>query len=209
MSDKPDRSSFKKILAAICMGFLTYLFFPVASSVISAYFNQDARFDPQRSQNPTTLPSSPTETARLPTPQETIQTPPPTPIQTPKPEPTISGEWEGKYICSKRITGVTVAMAQTGNKVIADFVLYPPRENSDIPRGVERYDGRSGSARYQGDFNPTSRLINFPRGTWREQPAPFWTAFGFHGEFDENLETFSGRMDHHSCTTINLTKKDD
>ncbi|MGF1977117.1 MAG: hypothetical protein RMY30_016280 [Nostoc sp. CmiSLP01] len=115
-----------------------------------------------------------------------------------KPEPTISGVWEGRYTCSLGITGVTVAIAQTGNKVIADFSPYPVPENPNIPRGV---------AKYEGDFNSTSRSIYFPRGTWIHQPAPFWTAFGFQGQFDENLEKFSGNMDHHSCKTINLSRK--
>jgi hypothetical protein len=115
------------------------------------------------------------------------------------PEPTISGEWKGKYACLQGITGVTVAIAQTGNKVIADFSLYLASNKLNIPSGV---------AKYEGDFNPISRRIRFPQGIWIEQPAPFWTAFGFHGQFDENLETFSGKMDHHSCTTINLRRKD-
>lgn len=115
------------------------------------------------------------------------------------PEPTVSGEWKGTYTCSKGITGVTVAIAQTGNKAIADFSLYPVPENPNIPRGL---------AKYEGDFNSTSRSMRFSRGTWIDQPAPFWTAFGFQGQFDENLEMFSGKMDHYSCTNINLKRKD-
>jgi hypothetical protein len=78
MSDKPN-SSFMRFFAAVFIGFFTYLVFPVISSVVSAYFNQDARFDPQRSQSPLASPSSPDKT-RLPTPEETVQTPSSTPI---------------------------------------------------------------------------------------------------------------------------------
>jgi hypothetical protein len=98
----------------------------------------------------------------------------------------------------RALTGVTIAIAQTGNKVIAEFSLGPVPESPNIPRGI---------AKYEGDFNSISRRMSFPRGTWIQQPAPFWTAFGFQGQFDENLETFSGNMDHHSCTTINLRRK--
>ncbi len=115
-----------------------------------------------------------------------------------KPEPMISGVWKGKYTCSQGITGVTVAIAQTENKLIADFSLYPVPENMNVPNGL---------AKYEGDFNPTSRRMRFLRGTWINQPAPFWTAFGFQGQFDENLETFSGKVDHYSCGTINLKRK--
>lgn len=180
----------------------------IVGGILLAVIIQDARFAPQGGQDSATPLTSSSETDTFSTSEETIQTPSPTLIQTPKPEPTISGEWEGEYVCSERITGVTVAISQTGNTVIADFFLYPPPENLGVPYGVERYEGRSGSARYEGNFNPTSRLISFSRGEWREQPSLFWTAFGFYGEFDENLETFSGRMDHHSCTTINLRRKD-
>jgi hypothetical protein len=197
MSDKPTSSFIKSFFAAVFIGFFTYLVFPVISSIVSAYINQDARFDPQRGQSPVSSPSSSAEIG-LPTPKETVQTPSSTSIQTPKPEPTISGEWEGKYTCSKQVTGVTIAIVQTGNKVIAEFSLGPVPESPNIPRGI---------AKYEGDFNPISRRMSFPRGTWIEQPAPFWTAFGFQGQFNENLETFSGKMDHHSCTTINLRRK--
>lgn len=139
--------------------------------------------------------------------KEAIQTPSSTPTQTPKPEPTISGEWEGQYTCSKKLTGVTIAMDQTGNKVIADFVLYSLPENSDIPPGVTRYEGPHGSAKYEGDFNSIARTISFSRGTWIQQPAPFWTAFGFYGEFNENLERFDGKMNYHRCKTIHLRRK--
>jgi hypothetical protein len=201
MSDNP--LSLKNILAGVVVTIL--------GGIPLAVIIQDARFDPQRSQNPTTPTSIPTEAARLSTPQEALQTPSQTLIQTPKPEPTISGEWIGTYTCSQYITGVTVKIDQTGNTVIADFYLYPPPEDSDISPGSKRYDGANGRSEYKGNFNATSRSISFPEGVWRKNPAPFWwtpwRAFGFYGEFDENLETFSGRMDHHSCTTINLTRK--
>jgi hypothetical protein len=80
-----------------------------------------------------------------------------------------------------------------------------PTDNSDIPRGVARYEGPLRVARYEGTFNSTSRYMRLPEGTW-DKPDLFWTAFGFHGTFDENLETFSGEMDHHKCKTINLKK---
>jgi hypothetical protein len=208
MSDKHDPSSFQKVFIAVFIGFFTYLFFPVLSSVVSAYFNQDARFDPQRNQGLTTPSNSPTKAPGLPIPEINIPTPSPVPEQTPKPEPTISGEWVGTYTCSQRITGVTVVIDQTRNTVIADFHLYPPSENSDIPREYKRYEGSGGRATYKGDFNSISRYVRFPEGEWSgESPGFLWRAFGFQGQFDEKLETFSGKMDHHSCTTINLKKK--
>ena len=111
---------------------------------------------------------------------------------------TISGQWIGTYTCSQGVTGVTVALDQTGNKVVADFFLYPIPENPNVPRGMSRY---------VGDFNSTSRRTNFPEGTWINKPGSCWRAFGFHGEFDENLEAFFGTMEHYSCKVINLTRK--
>ncbi|WP_414517729.1 hypothetical protein [Nostoc sp. PCC 9305] len=111
----------------------------------------------------------------------------------------ISGQWVGTYTCSLGITGVTVAIDQTGDQVIADFSLYPIPENPNVPRGMSRY---------VGGFNSTSRVMIFPEGTWINRPGSSWKAFGFHGEFNENLEKFSGTMDHYSCKTINLSRKD-
>lgn len=196
-NDNHEPLAFKNILAKIAIGIFSFIG-TILSGIVLAAIIQDARFDPQRSQNPATPANSSTEAAKSPTPQNSVQPPSSTPTQTPKPEPTISGEWEGRYTCSKGITGVTIAIAQTGNKVIAEFSLYPVPENPNIPRGV---------AKYEGDFNSTSRRMSFPRGTWIDEPAPFWTAFGFQGQFDESLETFSGKMEHHSCTTINLRRK--
>jgi hypothetical protein len=116
------------------------------------------------------------------------------------PEPTITGKWEGTYTCSLGITGVLVDIDQTGNSVSADFSLYPVPTNPKILK--------KGVARYEGDFNSTSRRVRFSRGTWIDQPYPSWVAFGFQGQFDENLEEFSGTMDHRSCKTINLKRKD-
>ncbi|PSB16410.1 hypothetical protein C7B65_21585 [Phormidesmis priestleyi ULC007] len=121
-----------------------------------------------------------------------------TPTPTPK-ESSISGQWVGTYTCSQGITGVTVAIDQVGNKVIADFSLYPVPENPNVPRGM---------ARYEGDFNSTSLRMRFPRGTWINKPASSWTAFPFQGQFDEALKTFSGEIDGHRCTTVNLKRKD-
>ncbi|QKQ74207.1 hypothetical protein [Nostoc sp. TCL240-02] len=123
-------------------------------------------------------------------------------ISTPsEPEPTISGVWIGKYACKQGITGVNVTITQTGDEVKAIFSFYPVPENPNIP---------SGKAEYKGNFYSTSREIIFPQGTWIDRPAINWTAYGFNGQFDENLETFSGKMDHYSCRTrtINLTRKD-
>jgi len=190
MSDNP--LTFKNILAGVVTTIL--------GGVLLAIIIQDARFDPQRNPNSDASSRSSTEIPSLPTPVETIPFPSPTPTQPSEPEPMISGVWVGTYTCSKGMTGVTVDIAQTGNVVIADFSLYPVSANPNVP---------SGMARYEGDFNSTSRRMSFPRGTWINKPASFWTAFGFHGQFDQKLETFDGRMDHHSCTTINLTRKDD
>lgn len=95
MSDKHNPSFFKNFFAAVFTGFFIYLVFPVISNIVSAYVNQDARYDPQRSQSPATPTNSSTKAARLPTPNEAIQTPSPTPTQTLKPEPKIAGEWKG------------------------------------------------------------------------------------------------------------------
>lgn len=123
----------------------------------------------------------------------------PSPSMSSLPDVMISGEWKGKYTCALGVTGVTVAIVQTGNKVIADFLLYPVPENPTIP---------SGQAKYEGDFNPVSRSISFPMGKWINQPGPLWKAFGFYGKFDENLETFSGKVDYYSCKEINLIRKE-
>ena len=134
-------------------------------------------------------------------PERPIETPKPV---TPTPTPTskesiVSGQWVGTYTCSQGITGVTVAIDQIGNKVIADFSLYPVPENPTVPRGM---------ARYEGDFNAISQHMRFPRGTWMNEPAPSWTAFPFQGRFDESLKNFSGRIDGYRCTTINLKRRD-
>jgi hypothetical protein len=202
-----NNRDFGIILRAGVMGFLTYLVFPIVASVISAVLNQDARFDPQRNQSPTVTPSNSIQATNSPTPGSSTQTPLPISTQTPKPEPTISGEWVGTYTCSQHITGVTVKIDQTRNTVIADFYLYPPPENLDIPLGSKRYQGANGHSEYKGNFNATSRNMSFSEGIWRKKPAPFWTAFGFYGEFDDSLEQFNGRMDNHSCTDIKLRRK--
>jgi hypothetical protein len=118
---------------------------------------------------------------------------------TPKESSVVSGQWVGTYTCSQGITGVTVDIDQIGNKVIADFSLYPVPENPNVPRGM---------ARYEGDFNSISRRMRFSRGTWINEPASSWTAFPFQGQFDETLEDFSGEMDGYRCTTINLKRKE-
>jgi hypothetical protein len=175
MNDNRDRLSFGRILLAGFAGFLTYLFFPIASSVISAWLNQDARFDPQRNQSPAVTPSASIQPTKSPTPGSSIQTPLPILTQTPKLEPTISGEWVGTYTCSQYVTGATVKIDQTGNTVIADFYLYPPSENSGIPLESKKYQGANGHSEYKGSFNATSRNMSFPEGIWRKKPAPFWT----------------------------------
>ena len=157
------------------------------SSIISQSYT------PQLSQSPVPSDSSIQSTNREPT-----QTPLLAPTQVPRSEPKISGEWEGKYTCSQGVTGVTIAIDQTGNKVIAELSLYPVAENPNIPRGL---------AKYEGNFNSISRRMIFPEGTWLNNPGLFWTAFGFQGQFDENLEIFSGKMDHRSCTIFNLRRK--
>ena len=168
----------------------------IIATLISAFILKDARFDPGRNQNPTTtLPSSPDITPKPSIPIGSTQPP----SSTPTPIPTISGIWEGTYVCSLGVTGVTIDVSQSENTVIADFSLYPVPENPNIPRGL---------ARYQGDFNSTSRRISFPKGTWINKPDSFWTAYPFHGQFDENFKNFSGEIDGYRCTTINLSKKD-
>lgn len=172
---------------------------------MSAYFIQEGVFDPQRNQNSNTSSNSSAESSNSPTTGESLQTPPSiqpylsTPTQTPEPESTVSGIWEGTYTCSRGITGVTIDIDQTENAVIADFSLHPVPENPNVPRGL---------ARYEGNFNSTSRRMSFPRGIWINKPASSWTAFPFHGQFDENLKTFSGEMDGYRCTTINLKNRD-
>lgn len=121
-------------------------------------------------------------------------------VLTSEPKPTISGVWEGTYKCYQGITGATVTIDQTGNdEVHAIFDFYPVSNNQNILSGKIEYKAEK--------FYSTSRFIRFPPGTWMDRPAITWTAFGFHGQFDENLEKFSGKMDHYSCGTINLTRK--
>jgi hypothetical protein len=131
----------------------------------------------------------------------------PEPPQFPKLKPPISGEWAGTYVCSQGVIGVTVYIEQTGSTVVADLRLYPPSENSDIPSEEKRYEGSDGRAIYKGDFNSISRYMRFPQGEWSKSPGFLWKAFGFQGQFDENLETFSGNMDHSGCKTFNLKRK--
>ena len=203
MSDKHKSSSFKSIFAT-SFRYVGNFSITLFSGVVLAIIIQDARFDPQRSQNPSAQQNSSTEAAKLSTSakesifQENIQNPSSISVQIPKPDLTISGQWEGRYTCSKQVIGVTLAIAQSGNKVIAEFTLGPVPENPIIPRGL---------AKYEGDFHPISRRMSFPRGAWINQPTLFWTAFGFQGQFDEKLETFSGKMEHHSCTAIDLKRK--
>jgi len=194
MSNDPNPLSCKNLFIGFLIAFVGI---PAAiiGTLISAFILQDARFDPQTSQNPTTLPDSSNTTSRSPISGEATQPP----ASTPTPIPTISGIWEGTYICSLGITGVTIDMSQAGNTVIADFSLHPVPENPNIPRGL---------ARYQGDLNSTSRRISFPQGTWINKPDSFWTAYPFHGQFDENLKKFSGEIDGYRCTTIDLNKRD-
>jgi hypothetical protein len=131
--------------------------------------------------------------------QETsILLPTPTAMPSPKASNMIFGQWVGTYTCAKGITGVSIDIDQSNNKIIADFSLYPVPENPNIPRGL---------ARYEGDFNSTSRRISFSQGTWINRPEN-WEAYPFHGQFDENLKTFSGEMNGYRCTTVKLKKKD-
>lgn len=193
MSGKHDPPSSKKFVTAIKV-ILGRVVEGIVFPIVVAFLILDARFDPQRNQNPTTSATSSTQASKSPTTGEAIQTPSATP--TSKPELTIIGIWEGTYTCSLGITGVTIDIDQTGNTVIADF--YPVPDNPNILRG---------RARYKGDFNSPSRWMSFSEGKWINRPAD-WTAYPFDGQFDKNLKTFSGKMDGYRCTTINLKKRD-
>ena len=160
--------------------------------------NEDIKLSPTRVTPLPTIPPSPSPT--------------PKPIQTSlvEPKPAFLGEWIGTYTCSLGITGVTVSIKQDGKKISAIFHLYPLPNNSDISPGVPKYEGSPGIARYEGDFDSTSRYMRFPEGKWDEAPGPslLWTAVGFHGNFDEKFQTFSGKMERYTCTNINLRRKD-
>ncbi|NCS01702.1 MAG: hypothetical protein GPJ06_05870 [Microcystis aeruginosa G13-11] len=126
-----------------------------------------------------------------------------TPTESPKPQPSasnngsINGKWIGKYTCAQGITGVTLTINQKGTEIAAEFELYPLPENPNLPRGAYSLNGT---------FNPNTLEMNLKAAKWLKRPGATWVVVDFSGQFDSNLNRFTGRMKHPSCGSIELVR---
>jgi hypothetical protein len=117
-----------------------------------------------------------------------------------EPRPTVTGNWDGSYVCAQGVTGLTLTIArQSGATFSGTFHFYPPPGNTVAKEGCFAVTGHF----------VTGRRVFIGGSAWISRPAGYINV-DLDGQIDAAAKTITGKVKVPAqygplCSTFRLT----